>query len=45
MVLVPLLAIKKEEMEAFVNTIAPWPMPIRHSLRNLQRRGAFTMAL
>jgi hypothetical protein len=31
----------KEEIEVFVNTIAPLPMPARQSLRNLQRYGAF----
>ncbi len=33
--------LENEEMEAFVNTIAPWPMPIRPSLRSLQKCGAF----
>jgi hypothetical protein len=28
----------------FVNTIAPWPMLVRQSLRNLQRCGAFIPA-
>jgi hypothetical protein len=33
----------KKEIEAFfVNTIAPWPVPVRQSLQNL--RGAFTAA-
>jgi hypothetical protein len=27
-----------------MNTIVPWPMPVRQSLRNLQRRGAFNGA-
>jgi hypothetical protein len=38
------LAMRKTKMEAFFVTIAPWQMPVRHSLRNLQRCGAFIAA-
>jgi hypothetical protein len=31
-------------LRRFVNTIAPWPVPVRQSLHNLQRRGAFIAA-
>jgi hypothetical protein len=37
--------LENKEMEAFINTIAPWPIPVRQSLRNLQMCGAFTAAL
>jgi hypothetical protein len=36
--------LENEEMEAFFNTVAPWPMPVRQSLRNLQGRGEFIAA-
>jgi hypothetical protein len=36
---VPSLAIEKLR-----NTVAPWQMPVNHSLRYLQRCGAFTAA-
>ncbi len=26
------------------NTVAPWPTPVKQSLRNFQRRGAFVAA-
>jgi hypothetical protein len=42
MVFVPHLAIRK--LSRFVNTIAPLPVPVRQSLHNLQRRGAFIAA-
>jgi hypothetical protein len=45
MVLVlPLANLENEEMKSFVNTIVPWPVPVRQILLNLQRRRAFTMA-
>jgi hypothetical protein len=36
--------IKNKKWRFFVNTIAPWQMPVRHTLRNLQRCGAFIAA-
>jgi hypothetical protein len=36
--------LENEEMEAFCNTIAPFPMPLSQSLHNLQRCGAFITA-
>jgi hypothetical protein len=35
---------KINKWRRFVNTIAPWPMPVRQSLRNLPRCGAFISA-
>jgi hypothetical protein len=31
-------------MDVYSNTIAPWQMSVRHTLRNLQRCGAFIAA-
>jgi hypothetical protein len=33
--------LENEEMEAVFNTIVPWPMLVRQSLRNSQRCGSF----
>jgi hypothetical protein len=35
---------KIKKRRCFVNTIASWQMPVRHSLRNLQRCRAFIAA-
>jgi hypothetical protein len=35
---------KMKKRRRFVNTIAPWPMLVRQSLRNLQRCGVFITA-
>jgi hypothetical protein len=32
------------KLRRFLNTIAPRPVPVRQSLHNLQRRGAFIAA-
>jgi hypothetical protein len=35
---------KIKKLRRFENTIAPWPVPVRQSSHNLQRRGAFITA-
>jgi hypothetical protein len=35
---------KIKKWRCFVNTIVPWQMPVRHSLRNLQSCAAFIAA-
>jgi hypothetical protein len=35
---------KMKKWKRFVNIVVPWPMPVRWSLSNLERCGAFIAA-